>query len=260
MGEPLRILATEAMATFLDTTGGSYHLEQIIKNAAERLVLISPFLKTNERIREFLDDRERLKIDIRVVYGKSDLAPDEMAWLRSKTGIRTSFCKNLHAKCYVNEKTALITSMNLYEFSQANNNEMGILVERDKEPELYGAIWSEVQRLIRISEEIRVSVERIPAEEAVPERREKREGPAPGRADAKANDQGFCIGCRRSLPLDPIHPYCRDCYNSWKVKRDERREEKHCHICGTASMSSLHRPACYDCYRKHKGSLAFADD
>lgn len=65
------------MATFLDTTGVPYHLEQIIKGAAERLVRISPYLRTNDRIREFLDDRERLKIDIRVVYGKTDLAPDK---------------------------------------------------------------------------------------------------------------------------------------------------------------------------------------
>lgn len=248
-----------AMATFLDTTGGSYHLEQIIKGAQERLVLISPYLRTNERIREFLDDRERLKIDIRVVYGKTDLAPDEMSWLRSKTGIRTSFCKNLHAKCYVNEKFALITSMNLYEFSQANNNEMGILVEREKEPELYGTIWSEVQRLIRISEEVRVSVERIPAEEPAQESKsEKKEGAA--RTAAKAGDQGFCIACRKSLPLDPTHPYCHGCYATWKAKRDDTKEEKHCHICGTANKSSLKRPACYDCYRKNKGKLAFAED
>jgi phosphatidylserine/phosphatidylglycerophosphate/cardiolipin synthase-like enzyme len=246
------------MATFLDTTGGSYHLEQIIKGAAERLVLISPYLRTNDRIREFLDDRERLKIDIRVVYGKTDLAPDEMGWLRSKTGIRTSFCKNLHAKCYVNEKVALITSMNLYDFSQANNNEMGILVERDKEPELYGAIWAEVQRLIRISEEIRVSVERVPAEQSPADsKREKRESGTP--AAIKVPEQGFCIGCRATLPMDPTHPYCRACYTAWKATKDDKREEKHCHVCGGANKSSLARPACYECYRKYKGKLAFAD-
>jgi len=247
------------MATFLDTTGGSYHLEQIIKGATERLVIISPYLRTNERIREFLDDRERLKIDIRVVYGKTDLAPDEMSWLRSKTGIRTSFCKNLHAKCYVNEKAALITSMNLYEFSQANNNEMGILVERDKEPDLYGSIWTEVQRLIRISEEIRVSVERVPAEQAQPDsKKERREAPAATLpASSKLPEQGFCIACRTTLPLDPTHPYCRECYASWKAKKDDRREEKHCHACGTANKSTLARPACYECYKRLKGRIAF---
>ena len=35
------------MATFLTTTGVSYRLEEIIKSAMERLVLISPFLSPN---------------------------------------------------------------------------------------------------------------------------------------------------------------------------------------------------------------------
>jgi hypothetical protein len=38
------------MAKFLDTTGISYHLQQLINNANEKLILISPFLKINERI------------------------------------------------------------------------------------------------------------------------------------------------------------------------------------------------------------------
>ena len=37
------------------------------------------------------------------------------------------FSKNLHAKCYLNEKKMIITSMNLYEFSQVNNREMAFL-------------------------------------------------------------------------------------------------------------------------------------
>jgi len=64
------------MAKFLDTTGISYHLEQIIKNANERLVIISPFLKINKRIKDLLEDKNRLKIDIRVIYGKNELQPD----------------------------------------------------------------------------------------------------------------------------------------------------------------------------------------
>lgn len=50
---------------------------QVPPTASERLVLISPYLRTSERIRELLSDRENLRIDIRVVYGKSDLAPDD---------------------------------------------------------------------------------------------------------------------------------------------------------------------------------------
>ena len=122
------------MAKFLTTTGISYRLEEIIKTAEERLVLISPFLRVNERIKELLEDKDRLKMDVRVIYGKNQLQPEENNWLESMASIRTSYCKNLHAKCYLNENEALLTSMNLYEFSQVNNNEMGILISREEEP------------------------------------------------------------------------------------------------------------------------------
>lgn len=148
------------MAKFLDTTGVSYHLQQLINKANERLVLISPFLKINERIKQSLEDKNRMKIDIRVIYGKNELQPEENNWLKSMTSIRSSFCKDLHAKCYLNESEAIITSMNLYEFSQVNNNEMGIYVVKGSDPTLYNEIYEEVKRLIRISDEIIVSVEK----------------------------------------------------------------------------------------------------
>ena len=125
------------MAKFLDTTGVSYHLQQIINQAQDTLILISPYLKINERLRQSLDDKDRMKIDIRVVYGKNDLQPDQINWLRSLKFVRTSFCENLHAKCYLNEREAIITSMNLYEFSQVNNQEMGISIFKAEDPQLY---------------------------------------------------------------------------------------------------------------------------
>ena len=64
------------MATFLTTTGVSYELEELIRGADERLVLISPFLRVNQRIRDLLADKDRLKIDTRVVYGKSELSSE----------------------------------------------------------------------------------------------------------------------------------------------------------------------------------------
>ncbi|MDO8386015.1 MAG: phospholipase D family protein [Polaromonas sp.] len=154
------------MAEFLATTGTNYHLEELIKNAAERLILISPFLKLNDRMKELLGDKNRLKIDVRIVYGKSELQPQEIEWLRGLTYIRTSFCKNLHAKCYMNEETCIVTSLNLYEFSQINNNEMGILIRRADDSKLYKDAYDEAQRIIRISEEVRISLERVTSEPA----------------------------------------------------------------------------------------------
>jgi hypothetical protein len=152
------------MAKFLNTSATNYFLEELIKDARDRLILISPFLKLNDRMKELLSDKNRLKIDVRIVYGKSELQPQEIEWLRGLTYIRTSFCKNLHAKCYMNEELCIVTSLNLYEFSQVNNNEMGILIRRSEDSALYKDAYEEAQRIIRISDEVRISLERVASE------------------------------------------------------------------------------------------------
>ncbi len=149
------------MAKFLNTSGTNYYLEEMIKSTCERLIIISPFLKFNDRIKELLLDKDRMKIDVRLVYGKSELAPSEINWLKSLEFVRTSFCQNLHAKCYVNEQAAIITSMNLYDFSQQNNNEMGVYIVRDEDGDLYKDTYEEAQRLIRVSEPVRLSAEKV---------------------------------------------------------------------------------------------------
>ncbi|MEP6908262.1 MAG: phospholipase D family protein [Pseudoxanthomonas sp.] len=149
----------------MNTSATNYFLEELIKDAKDRLILISPYLKLNDRVKELLADKNRLKIDVRMVYGKSELQPVEISWLRELTYIRTSFCKNLHAKCYLNEELCIVTSLNLYEFSQVNNNEMGILIRRGEDAELYRDAYEEAQRIIRISDEIRISMERVATSE-----------------------------------------------------------------------------------------------
>jgi phosphatidylserine/phosphatidylglycerophosphate/cardiolipin synthase-like enzyme len=152
------------MPKFLNTSAINYFLEELIKNAKDRLILISPFLKLNDRIKELLEDKNRLKIDVRIVYGKSELQPNEINWLKSLTYVRTSYCKNLHAKCYLNEEVCIISSLNLYEFSQINNNEMGVLISRIEDGEVYKGAYEEAQRIIRISDEVRISLEVVDRE------------------------------------------------------------------------------------------------
>ncbi len=160
------------MAKFLNTSATNYYLEELIKAARERLIIISPFLKFDDRIKELLTDKDRMKIDVRIVYGKSELAPKEINWLCSLEFVRTSFCQHLHAKCYLHEQAAIITSMNLYDFSQVNNNEMGVYIEREHEPDLYQDAYEEAQRLIRVSDQVRLLAERVEEPDKQEEQRE----------------------------------------------------------------------------------------
>ena len=84
-------------------------------------------------------------------YTENKLQVDDLKWLEKQIGIRTSICKNLHAKCYLNENEAIVTSMNLYEFSQLNNYEMGIRITKLEDSDLYDATFIEAQRLLTIS-------------------------------------------------------------------------------------------------------------
>lgn len=140
------------MAKFLTTNGINYVLEEIIKGAKERLVLVSPYLRLNARIKELLSDGSRPDIDIQLVYGKKELEPAERQWLSSVPHICTSFCQNLHAKCYLNESLCVITSLDLHLYSEQNNNEMGVMIKRATDHQLYADVRAEVDRLVRVSE------------------------------------------------------------------------------------------------------------
>ncbi len=238
------------MAKFLETTGISYHLQQLINKANEKLVLISPYLKINEHIKQSLEDKNRLKIDIRVVYGKNELQPEENNWLKSMTSIRSSFCKDLHAKCYLNENEAIITSMNLYEFSQVHNNEMGIYIEKSNDPVLYQDIYNEAHRLIRISDEIIVSVEKAP----VKDNKTNITKQAVKVESKNGKQTGYCIRTGVEIPFNIEKPMSYEAFKSWNKHADKDYPEKFCHFSGEPSNgeNSVNKPILHKYWKKAK--------
>ena len=153
------------MAEFLTTTGISYNLEKLIKNSEEKLFLISPYLQIADSFKHLITERDLRKIDIRVIYRKDNkINAEDMSFLQELTSVKISAHENLHAKCYLNENTVIIASMNLYQYSQQNNREMGIQVEKEKEPELYNDIFKEVMIIIQTSQEPEFSVKKLKKE------------------------------------------------------------------------------------------------
>lgn len=226
------------MAKFLNTTGVSYHLEELIKSTQDRLILISPYLQFTDRIKEHLKNLNIQKRDIRIVYRENKLQTDEQNWLADQVGIRTSLCKNLHAKCYLNENEAIITSMNLYEFSQMNNNEMGIHLTKAKDPDLYKETYDEVQRLLTISEEIKVTVHKVaPAgrEKSEPKPVEVKAAPSKTTAKPTGKAMGYCIRTGVEIPFNVEKPMSYEAYKSWSKYSNPDYKEKYCHFSGEES-------------------------
>jgi phosphatidylserine/phosphatidylglycerophosphate/cardiolipin synthase-like enzyme len=214
------------MPKFLNTTGVSYHLEELIKATQEKLILISPYLQFNVRIKEHLHNLNLQKKDIRIVFRENKLQPEDANWLGGQIGVRPSLCKTLHAKCYLNEKEAIITSMNLYEFSQSHNNEMGIYIQKDLDPELYQDTLQEAQRLVTISEEIRLTDQKAavlaPAKSIVV-------------PNASSQPTGYCIRSGVKIPFNIKQPLSAKAYESWKKFKDAEYPEKYCHFSGELS-------------------------
>ena len=231
------------MAKFLDTSGISHQLVQIISGSrGGRLLLISPYLKFNKQIKDRLEEQvQTWKTNVVVIYGKTELRAEETQWL-AKNGVTTSYREHLHAKCYMNDSHALITSMNLYEFSQQNNDEMGILVSAVEDPELYEKIKEEAERIYRRSVDLTLNVTPVEPPEDVVEK-----NPLP--------KEGSCVRCGETIPFDMKMPYCKTCYRSWARYRDDEYEEKHCHICGEEHGTSMAKPVCRACYRTHRTAL-----
>ncbi len=222
------------MAEFLTTTGISSELEKIIKGSQRgRLLLICPYLKFSRRIKELLEfQAKRWKTSIYIVYRKKpDL--EETKWL-DENSVYAFFRENLHTKCYMNDTHALVTSMNLHESSQVNNDEMGILVSVQDDPELYQEIRDEADHILRQS---------MAARKTSPAR-------AVGQTAQPAS--GFCLRCASAIPFAPARPYCNSHYRSWAryQNKNEASKEKHCHACGEKHGASMAKPVCLSCYRK----------
>lgn len=136
------------MATFLSTIELSYNILQIIKTANNEIILITPYLKLSENLKDSLFDANQKGIEITLVYGKSELDKEEKQFLNSLDNLNIYYHENLHGKCYFNESMMLITSMNLHEFSEKRNKEFGIMIDSQEDYALYDDALEEIRLII----------------------------------------------------------------------------------------------------------------
>jgi len=137
------------MAKFLETQAISNELMKLIKEARDKIILVSPYLKVNSQIQERLKTISKIGTlsEIVIIYGKTELKKTELEWIKEIDDLKVIEKINLHAKCYVNEEKAIICSMNLYDYSQQNNIEMGILITKKDDEESYKSLIEEINNI-----------------------------------------------------------------------------------------------------------------
>ncbi len=141
------------MAKVLTTKGITYELENIIKYAKEKIILVTPYIKMDDQIIERLKHTDENCI-ITIVFGKSNLNKKEEKKLNEIKKLNLYYYENLHAKCYLNEYNAIIASMNLYDYSAINNREIGLLLTSNDDKESYSDLSEEIKNIIENSKKI----------------------------------------------------------------------------------------------------------
>jgi phosphatidylserine/phosphatidylglycerophosphate/cardiolipin synthase-like enzyme len=137
------------MAKYLDTSQISSELMQLLKEAKERIILVTYSLQVNTQIQERLKTKSKIGTlaEISLIYGNTKPKKSEIEWMAEIDDLKVWQKKNLHAKCYVNENKAIISSMNLYDYSQTTNVEMGFLITKEDEPEAYQKMMDDIDDL-----------------------------------------------------------------------------------------------------------------
>ena len=108
-------------------------VEKLIRDAKKSLLLVSPFIDLDARIKDALNEKkERHDFELNVLFGKNEnnyyksIKKDSLAFFKQFPNVEIRYNERLHAKFYQNDSDFIMTSLNLYDYSLANNIEIGV--------------------------------------------------------------------------------------------------------------------------------------
>jgi hypothetical protein len=273
------------MAKFLTGNTLNLELERIFERAEEKLILISPYIKLHSRYTSVLKTKiENDKLEIIVVFGKNEdnksrsMKEEDFEFFKSFPNIRIFYEPTLHAKYYANDDSAILTSMNLYSFSQDTNIEAGILMKIDSIGDLANSLVTNLsgdqsmdrqaaEYFDRVIEQAEICFDREPQYESTLMGLHKKykssinkvdkltelfaaknihgvkSGSKTSNVEEKTRD-GFCIRTGVEIPFNTSHPFTKESFESWNRYKNGDFAEKYCHFSGEPSngLTSFSKP------------------
>ncbi|WP_291099362.1 MULTISPECIES: phospholipase D-like domain-containing protein [unclassified Flavobacterium] len=118
------------MPKFLNTKGLINWIPKIINETERALVIITPFMQLSDNIYNCLFNANKRGVETIIIYRENKLSDKDKTKLLALDNLNLMHHPNVHSKCYYNENYLLIASMNLYEYSEKNNREMGVLLHK----------------------------------------------------------------------------------------------------------------------------------
>ncbi len=256
----------------------SAEIISLIQSSIKYCFLVTPYYKPWPLLNRTLEKAAASNKLITFIFRAGGVNEDILKSL-NKQGFDIHLVERLHTKLYINENTAILTSMNLYDSSKENNYEVGYKIsnayesKQFKEEVIEKDILSLTPKLSlpgRYSLELqRLEEEKLEKEKKIQKEKEKRNLEETERqirarrvivSEPKYsydNNYGFCIRCHTQIPLNIESPLCMHCFSIWAVYKQKDYEENYCHSCGKPGPATMSKPLCYDCYKDYKKSISF---
>src|SRR5436190_24278294 len=125
------------MAELLKTKRIASELEEFISTANKYICIFSYSLKIDSIYIQRLKAASRRGVIITLVFGVEPSNRDALTELSTVENCKIYYKEYLHAKFYYNEEMLIIASMNLSEFSEKNNYELGVLFKKENHEKVF---------------------------------------------------------------------------------------------------------------------------
>ncbi|MCE2469699.1 MAG: hypothetical protein J4F32_04160 [Dehalococcoidia bacterium] len=233
----------------------------IIRSAEKYVVLVSPYIDLWVHLKTAIEEARQRDVRVTLIcrpIDKNALDPqrtrNDLAWLRAKE-TTVHVVPSLHAKFYLNESSALLTSMNLSGHSSRNSLEVGVCLEaKEQVRDLQEYAKRLTQRGIMGDDAPQATVN---GRQERRERLEEKRAPyvidkdTPKRVLGKVlgRIQGtHCIRCSALIPHNLDKPLCDKCFAIWDEYKNREYTERYCHACGKEAPTTYAKPRCASCY------------
>jgi len=290
------VYKNKIMAKFLEGNELNAELEKIFKTAYSNIILISPYIKLHDRYKAtLLSKLDDHNLKITVLFGKNEddmsksMKQEDFDFFKQFPNIEILYEKRLHAKYYANESKAILTSMNLYGFSQNNNIEAGILMDKNSIAAFTGSktleedTWQYFATVLKqadllfekqpvysknmlgikkyVNSEITTDklsefFDNKTSQKVFKKNPPKRENKKP---DTSKSGMGYCIRTGKEIPFNTKKPMEDDAYKMWNKFKNTDYQENYCHFSGEPSNgeTSMKKPILNKYWKEAKEKFNF---
>ena len=216
--------------TFLENHEVTDQIVKLIQNAKEELIIITPYLNLNARMRGALNEARSNGAKISVYYRleernlKKNAA--DIKFFTDEIGAEMVYIERLHSKLYLNENNAVMSSMNMVAGSQNDSQEIGILTDEDE-------LRRQFKHYSEVMYKRQTKVDYVPEVKASKAKKSK-----------PKTASGYCIRTGEEVAFNLKKPFSDKSFKSWNKFKNPEFKEKYCHFSGEESngQTTFSRP------------------